>query len=77
MVISEKQIMQLMEYLRDSLDDDLTDEGRLDAFHFIKEIIEQQSEELIDVTSSDGPDEISACSVGGGDGPGLVIFTRI
>jgi hypothetical protein len=46
MLISEKQIMQLMEALRDSLDDDLTHEGRLEAYYFIKEIVNQQSEKL-------------------------------
>ena len=46
MIISEKQLMQLMQLLRDSLDDDLTDDGIFDARHFLRELITQQSEEL-------------------------------
>ena len=46
MIISEKQIMQLMQLLRDSLDEDLTDSGIYEARFFLRKIIEQQSEEL-------------------------------
>lgn len=49
MIISEKQIMLLMEYLIISLDGTLSEAGKDGVYSLIHEIRNQQSEELKDV----------------------------
>lgn len=50
MIISEKQIQQLIHLLRESINDNLSDYGKRESQRIIDTIAMQQSEELKEIT---------------------------